>query len=78
MGEAIAMLAPVLDSIVLIGVFLLLFYRMRLYLRTKSGKSQIELAEENLLEMRRHNDLLEKLIQSQETRIQRLESQLTK
>jgi ATP-dependent Zn protease len=73
--EALVSWFPML---LLISVWVFFMRQMKGSWKTSSGKSGIEIAEQNMIELKRHNDLLEKLIQTQEARIQRLETQLTK
>jgi ATP-dependent Zn protease len=75
MEESVSFLSVFISwvpMLVLIGSMSFIVSRIN---RTKSGKSQAQVLEENSIELRRQNDLLEKLVQSHETRIQRLEAQ---
>jgi ATP-dependent Zn protease len=73
-----AVLIDWFPMLLLISVWIYFMSRMKGSFKSSSGKSGIEIAEQNMIEMKRHNDLLEKLLLSQEARIQRLEAQLTK
>lgn len=61
--------------ILLLGlIFLYVGLRSQSVYTGKSGKTHGEMLEEHITEMRRQNDLLEKLIRDQEQRLQRLEA----
>lgn len=72
--ELIEMLVGWLPALLLIGVFWYFAVKSQAAYMGRSGKSHGEMLEEYLVEMRRQNDLLERLIGDQEARIQRLES----
>lgn len=63
--------APVL---LLLGVFVYFAKRSQSLYNGRSGKTHGELLEDYISEMKRQNDLIEKAIQDQEARLQRLET----
>jgi hypothetical protein len=60
--------------LLLVAVWLLIFRRSRDVYTGKSGKTHGEMLEEHIAELRRQNDLLEKLVKDQEARLQRVEA----
>jgi ATP-dependent Zn protease len=73
--EALVSWFPML---LLIGVWVFFMRQMKGFSKSSTGKTGIQIAEQNMLELKRHNDLLEKLVQSQDQRIQRLEALVQK
>jgi hypothetical protein len=63
-----------LPILLLIGVFIYTMNRSQRVYTGRSGKTHGELLEDYIVEMKRQNDLIEKAIQDQETRLQRLET----
>lgn len=63
-----------LPVLLLIAVWVMMLRRNRDVYTGKSGKTHGEMLEEHLSEMRRQNDLLEKVVKDQEARIQKLEN----
>ena len=63
-----------LPVLLLVVVWIVMFIKSRDVYIGKSGKTHGEMLEEHIAELRRHNDLLEKLVKDQENRIQKLES----
>lgn len=60
--------------LLLIAVWVFFMWRARGVYTGKSGKTHGQMLEEHIAEMRRQNDLLEKLVKDQEARLQRLEA----
>lgn len=60
--------------VLLIVVFAVFAKKSQAAYMGRSGKTHGEMMEDYVAEMRRQNDLLERLISDQEARIQRLES----
>jgi ATP-dependent Zn protease len=60
--------------LLLIGVWVFAMYRSRNLYVGKSGKTHGEMLEEHVGEMKRQNDLLERIMKDQESRLQRLEA----
>lgn len=73
-GGILELLVNWLPILLLIGVFALFAVRSQKVYTGKSGKTHGEMLEEYVSEMRRQNDLLEKIVQDQEARLQRLET----
>ncbi|MDX2306739.1 MAG: hypothetical protein NW216_00710 [Hyphomicrobium sp.] len=63
-----------LPVLLLIAVFAYFARKSQSAYISRSGKTHGEMLEEYLAEMRRQNDLLERMVSDQETRIQRLET----
>lgn len=63
-----------LPILVLIGVFIYVARRSQSAYSGRSGKTHGEMLEEYVVEMKRQNDLIEKIVQDQEARLQRLET----
>jgi ATP-dependent Zn protease len=63
-----------LPVLLLIGVFIYFAKRSQQIHTGRSGKTHGEMLEEYIAEMKRQNDLIEKAVQDQEARLQRLES----
>ncbi len=73
-GDLIGLLVNWLPVLVLITVFAVFALRSQSVYTGKSGKTHGVMLEEHIAEMRRQNDLLEKIVRDQETRLQRLET----
>jgi ATP-dependent Zn protease len=69
----IEILVAWLPMIILLAVWGYFMWRSRGIYMGRSGKTHGQMLEEHIAEMRRQNDLLEKLVKDQEARIQRLE-----
>jgi ribosomal protein L4 len=63
-----------LPILLLTGVFIYFGVKSQSIYSGKSGKSHGEMLEEHIVELRRQNDLLERIVRDQEARLQRLES----
>jgi ATP-dependent Zn protease len=63
-----------IPMLLLIAVWIFFMWQMKKQTRGKSGKNNIEIAEEHLAELRRQNDLLEKIVKDHDVRLQRLEA----
>jgi hypothetical protein len=63
-----------LPMLVLIGVFYYVARRSQSVYTGSNGKTHGEMLEDYIVEMKRQNDLIEKIVQDQEARLQRLES----
>lgn len=63
--------------LLLIAVWVFFTYRGRGVYSGRSGKTHGQMIEEHIGELRRQNDLLEKLVVDQETRLQALEAKLS-
>lgn len=63
-----------LPILVLIGVFLYVARRSQSVYSGRDGKTHGQMLEEYIVEMKRQNDLIEKIVQDQEARLQRLET----
>jgi hypothetical protein len=74
MTDLIPLIVNWLPIIVLIGVFIYFAKRSQSVYTGRSGKTHGEMLEEYIVEMKRQNDLIEKVVQDQETRLQRLET----
>jgi hypothetical protein len=59
---------------VFIGVFIYFANRSQRVYTSRNGKTHGEMLEEYIVEMKRQNDLIEKVVQDQEARLQRLET----
>lgn len=68
------MLIGWLPILILIAVWVVIFLKSRDVYTGKTGKTHGELLEEHVAELRRQNDLLEKIVKDQEARLQRLET----
>jgi hypothetical protein len=73
-GDLIELLVHWLPVLVLIAVFSVFALRSQSVYTGKSGKTHGEMLEDHIAEMRRQNDLLEKIVRDQEARLQRLET----
>jgi hypothetical protein len=62
-----------LPILVLIGVFGLFVSRSERVYAGRTGKTHGELLEDYLTELKRQNDLIERIVDDQEQRLQRLE-----
>jgi hypothetical protein len=75
MGEGFfGVLIHWLPVLLLVGVFVYFATRSQQVYTGRSGKTHGEMLEDYVVELRRQNDLLEKIVQDQEARLQRLES----
>jgi len=75
MGAGIAeLLIDWLPVLLLIGVFAYFVSRSQSIYTGRGGKTHGEMLEDYVEEMRRQNDLIEKVVQDQEARLQRLET----
>lgn len=63
--------------LLLIAVWVFFTYRGRRIYSGNSGKTHGQMLEEHIGEIRRQNDLLEKLVLDQETRLQALETKIS-
>lgn len=63
--------------LLLIAVWAFFTYRGRAVYSGRSGKTHGQMLEEHIDEMRRQNDLLEKLVKDQESRLLALEAKLS-
>jgi hypothetical protein len=72
--EIIQIIVNWLPILVLVGVFLYVARRSQSVYSGRNGKTHGEMLEEYIVEMKRQNDLIEKIVQDQEARLQRLES----
>jgi hypothetical protein len=72
--DIIQVLVNWLPILVLIGVFLYVARRSQSVYSGRNGKTHGEMLEEYIVEMKRQNDLIEKIVQDQEARLQRLET----
>lgn len=61
-------------ALLLSGVWLTVMYRNRKNFVGKNGKMHGEMLEEHIAEMKRQNDLLERIMKDQELRLQRVEA----
>lgn len=73
-GRWIEVLVTWLPVLLLIAVWVIFMKRGRSAYMGKSGKTHGEMLEEHIAEMRRQNDLLEKIVKDQEARLQKLET----
>jgi len=74
MTDLIPVIVNWLPILVLIGVFIYFAQRSQSVYTGRSGKTHGEMLEEYIVEMKRQNDLIEKVVQDQEARLQRLET----
>jgi hypothetical protein len=74
MTDLIPIIVNWLPILVLIGVFIYFVKRSQSVYTGRSGKTHGEMLEEYIVEMKRQNDLIEKVVQDQEARLQRLET----
>ncbi|MBY0227193.1 MAG: hypothetical protein K2Q28_15430 [Hyphomicrobium sp.] len=74
MTDLIPLIVTWLPIIILIGVFIYFVQRSQSVYTGRSGKTHGEMLEEYIIEMKRQNDLIEKVVQDQEARLQRLET----
>ena len=74
MTDLIPLIVNWLPILVLIGVFIYFAQRSQSVYTGRSGKTHGEMLEEYIVEMKRQNDLIEKVVQDQEARLQRLET----
>lgn len=72
--EIIQIIVNWLPILVLVGVFLYVARRSQSVYSGRNGKTHGEMLEEYIVEMKRQNDLIEKIVQDQEARLQRLET----
>lgn len=72
-GGLLDVLIAWLPAFILIAVWIYIYLNTRDVYTGKSGKSHGELLEEHVSELRRQNDLLEKIVKDQEARLQKLE-----
>jgi hypothetical protein len=72
--EIIQIIVNWLPILVLVGVFLYVARRSQSVYSGRNGKTHGEMLEEYIVEMKRQNDLIEKIVQDQEARLQRLEA----
>jgi biopolymer transport protein ExbB/TolQ len=73
-GNLLGMLVSWLPILILILVWLGIYFKSRNAYMGRSGKTHGEMLEEHVAELRRQNDLLEKIVKDQEARLQKLES----
>lgn len=73
-GTWIEVLVTWLPILLLAAVWLIMMERGRSAYTGKNGKSHGEMLEEHIAELRRQNDLLEKVVKDQDMRIARLET----
>jgi ATP-dependent Zn protease len=73
-GGLFEVLVSWLPMLLLIGVFVYFARHSQHVYTGRSGKTHGEMLEDYLTEIRRQNDLIEKVVQDQEARLQRLES----
>jgi hypothetical protein len=75
MGQDFVQLLLVwLPILALVGVFVYFVQRSQSVYTGRSGKTHGEMLEEYVAELKRQNDLIEKVVQDQEARLQRLET----
>lgn len=74
MTDLIPLIVNWLPILVLLGVFIYFVNRSQSVYTGRSGKTHGEMLEEYIVEMKRQNDLIEKVVQDQEARLQRLET----
>mgnify|MGYP003529806198 FL=1 len=74
MTDLIPLIVNWLPILVLMGVFIYFAQRSQSVYTGRSGKTHGEMLEEYIVEMQRQNDLIEKVVQDQEARLQRLET----
>jgi hypothetical protein len=74
MTEIIPTLVNWLPVLALIGVFIYFANRTQRVYTGRSGKTHGEMLEDYIVELKRQNDLIEKMVQDQEARLQRLET----
>lgn len=74
MTDFIPLIVNWLPILALIGVFIYFAKRSQSVYTGRSGKTHGEMLEEYIVEMKRQNDLIEKVVQDQEARLQRLET----
>jgi hypothetical protein len=72
--QIVSLIVDWLPVLVLIGVFVYFVQRSQSVYTGRSGKTHGEMLEEYIVEMKRQNDLIEKIVQDQEARLQRLET----
>jgi ATP-dependent Zn protease len=63
-----------LPILALVGVFVYFVQRSQSVYTGRGGKTHGEMLEEYVVELKRQNDLIEKVVQDQEARLQRLET----
>lgn len=73
-GTLIEVLVTWLPMLLLIAVWVIMMKQGRSAYTGKSGKTHGEMLEEHIAEMRRQNDLLEKVVKDQDARIAKLEA----
>jgi hypothetical protein len=72
--DIIPLIVNWLPILLLIGVFIYFVNRSQSIYTGRSGKTHGEMLEEYIIELKRQNDLIEKVVQDQEARLQRLET----
>jgi ATP-dependent Zn protease len=72
--DFVQLLLSWLPILALVGVFVYFVQRSQSVYTGRSGKTHGEMLEEYVAELRRQNDLIEKAVQDQEARLQRLET----
>lgn len=73
-ASILELLVDWLPILLLIGVFVYFASRSQSLYTGRGGKTHGEMLEDYLAELRRQNDLIEKVVQDQEARLQRLET----
>lgn len=72
--DFVQLLLSWLPILALVGVFVYFVQRSQSVYTGRSGKTHGEMLEEYVAELKRQNDLIEKVVQDQEARLQRLET----
>ncbi len=72
--DFVQLLLSWLPILALVGVFVYFVQRSQGVYTGRSGKTHGEMLEEYVAELKRQNDLIEKVVQDQEARLQRLET----
>ncbi len=72
--DYVSLLVNWLPILLLIGVFVYFAKRSQSAYVGRNGKTHGEMLEDYIVEMKRQNDLIEKAVQDQEARLQRLET----
>ncbi len=70
----IAQIVTWLPVLVLVGVFMVYAARNSAMLKGQNGKTHGQMLEEHIFEMRRQNDILERVVKDQELRLLKLEA----
>lgn len=73
-ADIITLIVNWLPVLLLIGVFIYFANRSQRVYTGRDGKTHGEMLEDYIVEMKRQNDLIEKVVQDQEARLQRLET----